>query len=104
MKLWLLGLLLLLGAAPAPASAQQWLPGGQGIPIVCVYNASPPTVATGLFVYAQCNNAGTLLTSGGGGGGSSAFTVSHASSSALASALSVKTTAGDLLGFNCTSI
>jgi hypothetical protein len=99
----LLGLLLLLGLAPAPASAQQWLPGGLGIPVVCAFNSSPPTVASGLFVYAQCNNSGTLLTTGGGGS-SSAITVLHAHTTALANNLSVKTSSGNLLGFNCTAI
>lgn len=100
----LLFLLLALAWLTSPAPAQQWTPGGTGIPVVCAYNSSPPTVTSGLFVYAQCNSSGTLLTTGGGGGGSSAFTVSHASTTALSTALSAKTSAGDLLGFNCTGI
>lgn len=88
----------------SPAPAQQWLPGGTGVPVVCAYNASPPTLPSGSFVYAQCNSAGTLLTTGGGGGGSSAFTVLHANSTSLTNALAVKTTAGSLLGFNCSGI
>lgn len=51
-------------SVPEPASAQQWLPGGTGVPLVCAYNASPPTVATGLFVYAQCDTSGKVITSG----------------------------------------
>ncbi len=43
-----------------PAHSQQWLPGGTGVPIVCAYNSSPATVATGLFLYAQCTNNGSL--------------------------------------------
>lgn len=74
MRYHLLALIPLLGLeapalAPQPAAAQQWNFGGVGIPIVCAYNASPPTVATGKFVYAQCNSGGTLLGGGGGGGG-----------------------------------
>lgn len=65
----LLALLILLVGAAIPASAQSWLPGGTGIPIVCAYNSSPPTVASGGFVYAQCDSGGTLLGVGGGGGG-----------------------------------
>lgn len=65
---YLLALLTIVGLG-LPASAQQWLPGGPGAPIVCVYNASPPTVATGNFVYAQCSSNGTLAGGGGGGGG-----------------------------------
>ena len=102
MTRWLLALCaFILCAVPAPA--QQWLPGGQGIPVVCAYNSSPPSVSTGLFVYAQCNASGTLLTTGGGGGGG-VTTVLHANSTSLVNALSVKTSAGDLLGFNCTGI
>lgn len=51
--------------------AQPWPPGGQGIPVVCAYNSSPPTIATGNFLYVQCSSTGSLLTSGGGGGGGS---------------------------------
>ncbi len=50
-----------------PSHSQQWLPGGTGIPIVCAYNASPGTVATGLFIYAQCDSGGTLKTTASGG-------------------------------------
>ena len=58
-----------LGASLLPASAQRFQPGGDGIPIVCAFNTSPPAVSSGQFVYAQCSNNGTLLGSGGGGGG-----------------------------------
>jgi hypothetical protein len=54
---------------PSIASAQQWLPGAAGSPIVCAYNATPPAVASGLFVYAQCDANGNLTGGGGGGGG-----------------------------------
>lgn len=64
-----LGILTLSWFRPDPAHAQQWLPGGTGSPIVCVFNNSPPTVGTGLFIYAQCDTNGKLITSGGGGGG-----------------------------------
>jgi hypothetical protein len=53
----------------SPASAQQWTPGGQGVPIVCAYNSSQPAVASGDFVYAQCDSKGNLVSGGGGGGG-----------------------------------
>lgn len=69
---WLLVLLALIGLGSfqlRPASAQQWFPGGDGVPIVCAYNSSPPVVASGRWVYAQCNSSGTLLGTGGGGGG-----------------------------------
>ena len=56
-------------AVTLPAVAQQFKPGGDGIPIVCAFNTSPPAVSSGQFVYAQCSNNGTLLGSGGGGGG-----------------------------------
>lgn len=46
------------------AWAQQWLPGGTGLPIVCAYSSSPPTISSGGFVYAQCNNAGQLSIAG----------------------------------------
>lgn len=103
---YLLALLTLIGLGSfqlGPAQAQRWFPGGQGSPIVCAFNNTPPTIGTGDFLYAQCNAQGTLLTTGSGGS-SSAFTVSHASTTALAAALSAKTTSGSLLGFNCTSI
>lgn len=69
MRLLSAALLLVLGLWSWPALAQSWLPGGTGIPIVCAYNASPATVATGTFVYAQCNSSGSLLSSGSSGGG-----------------------------------
>ncbi len=50
------------------AWAQQWLPGGTGLPIVCAYSSSPPTISSGGFVYAQCNNAGQLSIAGSLGG------------------------------------
>ncbi len=62
-----LPLLPLLWLIAPPAHAQQWLPGGTGIPIVCAYNSSPGTVATGLFIYAQCDSGGTLKTTASGG-------------------------------------
>lgn len=68
---YLLALLTLIGLGSfQPASAQKWEPGGQGSPIVCAFNNTPPTISTGLFVYVQCNNQGELITSGGGGGSS----------------------------------
>jgi hypothetical protein len=100
-KLWLGGLLFLF--LFLPAQAQQWKPGYLGSPIVCAFNNSPPTVTTGLFVFAQCNNQGQILTTGGGGS-STAFTVSHAATTSLATVLSVKASSGDLLGFNCSGI
>ena len=71
-------LLITLGiilAATTCTQAQQWLPGGQGVPIVCAYSSSPPTIASGGFIYAQCDTNGKLITSGGGGGGGGAVTV-----------------------------
>ena len=71
-------LLITLGiilAATTCIQAQQWLPGGQGVPIVCAYSSSPPTIASGGFIYAQCDTNGKLITSGGGGGGGGAVTV-----------------------------
>jgi hypothetical protein len=67
MRRFLAALAFLL--ATIPAFSQQWLPGGTGIPLVCAYNSSPPTIASGLFIYAQCDTNGKLITSGGGGGG-----------------------------------
>jgi len=106
MKRLALALLFVLGLV-APASAQQWLPGGPGSPIVCVYNASPPTVATANFIYAQCDTNGKLITSGGGGSSTiTAITAtnSHASSTSLGTSLVAKASAGTLFGFYCGAI
>ena len=83
-----LALTLLLGLM-APASAQEWLPGGVGTPIVCAYNSSPPTVATGLFIYAQCDTNGKLISSGGGGGGGAVTLASGAVASGAYSSGSI---------------
>ena len=39
------------------------------VPIVCAYNASPPTLTTGTFGWVQCDSTGHIATGGGGGGG-----------------------------------
>lgn len=106
MKRILLGLGLLVAAIlPGPVGAQQvnppvGPPGG----IACAYNSALPTITSGFAAWVQCDSHGQLLVSGGGGGGGSAFTVLHASTTSLATALSAKTSSGSLLGFNCTSI
>lgn len=74
-RLLALALLLGLGSFLSPTPhAQQWVPGGQGSPIVCAFNNTPPTISTGNFIYAQCNTQGELITSGGGGGSFTGFT------------------------------
>ena len=78
-------LLITLGiilAATTCIQAQQWLPGGQGVPIVCAYSSSPPTIASGGFIYAQCDTNGKLITSGGGVTSSVAVTPTETASSA----------------------
>lgn len=99
----LLALIFFIGLGVLPARTQQVTPGAPGQQVICAYNASLPNISPGFFAYVQCDSHGQLLVSGGSGGGG-AFTVLHASTTALAAALSAKTSAGDLMGFNCSGI
>ena len=100
----LLALLFLIGLGVLPARTQQVLPPvGPPTGIACAYNSVLPNIPPGFAAWIQCDSHGQLLTSGGGGSGG-AFTVLHASTTALAAALSAKTSAGDLMGFNCSGI
>lgn len=67
MKRSIAALLIFFGLASAALAQRVQAPGS--VAIVCAYNASPPSLTTGWFGYAQCDNLGQLLVSGGGGGG-----------------------------------
>lgn len=61
--------------------------------IVCAYNASPPTLTSGWFGYAQCDSAGKLITTASGGGGGAA-TIADGADVAEGSTTDAAATAG----------
>lgn len=65
--------LVLLSAAQAQQVSFPPPAGTMGI--LCVYNASPPTLTTGNPGFVQCDSTGKLIVSGGGGGGGGAVTI-----------------------------
>lgn len=54
--------------ALCPSFAQQQPPGGDGTRLLCAYNTSPPTIATGNLALVQCDANGNLLYSPSGTG------------------------------------
>lgn len=96
-----LALALCLGLAPAQAQVVTMPPPAGTQAILCVYNASPPTLSTGNVGFIQCDSSGKLITSGGGSGGAITFPVlSTTSSSALAANTVINSAASALYSFN----
>lgn len=62
MRRLLLTLLGLLCLGLSPGLAQSVLAPGN-VAIVCAYNSSPPAIASGGFIFAQCDANGKLITS-----------------------------------------
>jgi hypothetical protein len=62
-------LLILFGLASAALAQTLTIPPPAGVMIMgCVYNASPPVLATGTAGYVQCDSQGSIGAGGGGGG------------------------------------
>jgi acyl-coenzyme A thioesterase PaaI-like protein len=71
-RLLLTALGLLCLGVPATWAQQALDPGAAAI--VCAYNSSPPAIASGGFIFAQCDSTGKLITSSSGGGAASNIT------------------------------
>lgn len=56
--------LFLLGLAPAQSQVAGWPPPAGAIASLCVYNLSPPTLATTNVGFIQCDSAGNLRIAG----------------------------------------
>lgn len=55
----------IVGAAGIAYALAQQATTPATVAIVCAYNSSPPTVASGNFVFVQCDTNGYLLTKAG---------------------------------------
>ena len=61
LRLWLALVITILGLAPAQAQVASWPPPAGSIAFLGVYNASPPTLATGNVGFVQVDSLGRLL-------------------------------------------
>lgn len=71
-RVWILAIgIATLVAGVYTLSAQQvgWPPPPGTQAFLCVYNASPPSLSTGVAAFVQCDSSGNVRTTGGGGGG-----------------------------------
>lgn len=74
-RVWILAIgIATLVAGVYTLSAQQvgWPPPPGTQAFLCVYNASPPSLSTGVAAFVQCDSSGNVRTTGGGGGGGDA--------------------------------
>lgn len=87
------------------AQAQQVTPPAGATVLVCAYNTTPPTIATGNYLYVQCDANGKIITSGGSGGaGVSSLTTTCPSSGPSTGAVSLSPPVGRTVSAGSDSI